>query len=142
MKKKCILCNREDSVHCPTTIPLYGLETVLLCLVKVESVQCFMCIYGNKTYSVKWIAQYDLLSWLLCRYSWLAAVKQRILYLEKSTIMGPDFIFPFSSHLFPLRLNISMFCSWGQFKSFKVGSNETSHVICVNILLNVPVKKI
>lgn len=43
------LCNREDSVHCPTTIPLYGLGIVLLCLVKVESVQCYMCTYGNKT---------------------------------------------------------------------------------------------
>lgn len=57
--------------------------------------------------------------------------------------MGDDFVFPFSSHLVPLRYNIiNMFCDWGQFKSFKVGSSETSHVIFVSILLNVPVKKI
>lgn len=34
-----------------------------------------------------------------------------------------------------------MFCYWGQFKSFKIGGNETPHVVLASILLNGATKK-
>lgn len=52
-----------------------------------------------------------------------------------------DFGFPFSNHLLSLRYNFIMSLLLWQFKSFKVGSSETSHVTSVSTILSVPVKE-